>query len=85
MSVKVEDGELQRVQTLPGEQGTPTLGLYDKSGKVRVRFGLAAEGAPIVRLLDRDGKLRALIGLATDDTPFVQLLDPNEQPTRTLQ
>jgi hypothetical protein len=80
----VADGELSQVYSL-AEQGSPTLGLYDHAGKVRVRLGLAAEGSPVLRLLDRDGELRAVVGLAADGSPFVQFLDEAKQPTWTMR
>ncbi len=55
MGMQVTDGELTQVFRL-AEQGSPTMGLYDKDGKVRVRLGLAAEGSPVLRLLDADGE-----------------------------
>jgi hypothetical protein len=61
------------------------MGLYDATGKVRVRLGLAAKGAPVLRLLDHTGELRAIVGLANDDTPFVQFVDEGKRPTWTMR
>lgn len=61
------------------------MGLYDRSGKVRVRLGLAAEGSPVLRLLDKDGTMRAVVGLASDGTPFIQFQDELKKPTQTFR
>jgi hypothetical protein len=82
--VDVEGEELAHKYGL-AEQGSPTLGLYDATGKVRIRLGLAAKGAPVLRLLDHTGELRAIVGLANDDTPFVQFVDEAKQPTWTMR
>jgi hypothetical protein len=79
-----EGGELHHVLTL-AEQGSPTMGLYDRTGKVRVRLGLAAEGSPVLRMLDADGEMRAVVGLADDGTPFVQFLDEHKAATQTIR
>ena len=67
------------------DQGSPTLGLYDRLGRVRIRLGLAAEGFPILRLLDAEGELRALVGLADDGSPLIQFMDERKQPTWTMR
>ena len=61
------------------------MGLYDRTGKVRVRLGLAAEGSPVLRMLDADGEMRAVVGLADDGTPFVQFLDEHKAATQTIR
>jgi hypothetical protein len=61
------------------------MGLYDRTGKVRVRLGLAAEGSPVLRLLDREGELRAVVGLAGDGSPFIQFMDEQKAPTWTMR
>jgi hypothetical protein len=61
------------------------MGLYDRSGKVRIRLGLAAEGSPVLRLLDHDGTMRAVVGLASDGTPFIQFQDDQKEPTQTMR
>jgi hypothetical protein len=82
----LRDGDgLMRASLTIRPNGTPGLGLFDKSGQVRLSLDLAEDAAPGVNLFDADGTLRAAIAIRPDGTPAVGLFDERGQVQRSVE
>lgn len=79
-----DDSGAMRAALTIRPDGTPGLGLYDRSGRVRLSVDLDGEGRGGLNLHDETGTLRAAVGLRSDGTPGVGLFGARGQVRASL-